>query len=63
MAADEVRAKLAEIADLQTALPARRAEAVAEARAAGLYWSEIAGILGMTEHGLIKADKKWREAK
>ena len=43
-------------------MPSRRAELIAEAREAGHTWREIAGVLGMTEHGAIKASKRERGA-
>jgi hypothetical protein len=39
----------------------RRPELVAEARRQGLTWVEIGSRLGVTPHGLIKAQKKWNE--
>lgn len=57
MSEEEIRAELAAIATLQSELPARRAAAVQRAREAEMTWREIALILGMTEHGLIKAAK------
>jgi len=35
----------------------QRPELVKQARDAGMTWLEIADILGMTQHGLIKAAK------
>lgn len=52
-----IKSDLEEIAAYQRNLPTVRAEAVAAARAAGMTWREIASILGMTEHGVIKAHK------
>jgi hypothetical protein len=60
---DQIRKNLAYVASTQRNLPDVRAEAVDEARKAGMTWREIASILDMTEHGLIKADKKWRQRK
>lgn len=36
-------------------MPARRAELIAEARAAGHSWQKIAAALGMTHPGAMKA--------
>ena len=47
----------------QRNMPWVRAETVDAARKAGMTWREIATILNMTEHGLIKADQKWRAGK
>jgi hypothetical protein len=50
--------QLAAIAAEQEAaktLPARRTKIVAKARNEGVSWRELAGLLNMTEHGLIKA--------
>jgi transposase len=58
---DQIRRDLESVAAYQHNLPRVRAEAVDAARKAGMTWREIASILNMTEHGLIKADKKWRE--
>ena len=38
-------------------MPARRAELIAEARAAGHSWPKIAEALGMTHPGAMKAAK------
>lgn len=57
MSLDTIRAELEAIATQQAELPTRRAEAVQRAREEGMTWREIALILGMTEHGLIKAAK------
>jgi DNA-directed RNA polymerase specialized sigma24 family protein len=54
---DELRA----LAELQRSLPDKRAALVDRARLAGMTWREIAKILDMTEQGLIKADRAWRE--
>lgn len=51
------REDLEVIAACQNKMPTIRAEAIAKARAEGITWREIAGIFGMTEHGLIKAQK------
>jgi hypothetical protein len=53
----EPREELETIAAEHAALPRRRFEAVERAREAGMTWREIAGIFGMTEHGIIKAQK------
>jgi len=57
---ETIRANLETVAAYQHNLPSVRAESVDAARKSGMTWREIAGILNMTEHGLIKADKKWR---
>lgn len=59
MTKDKIREDLKAIADYQQRFPGVRAEAVQAARDAGMTWREIAGILNMTEHGLIKAQKKY----
>lgn len=46
---------------MQRMLPDRRAWLVDRARREGMTWREIAKILEMTEHGLQKADRLWRE--
>jgi transposase len=46
---------------VQRSFPDRRATLVDQARREGMTWREIAHILDMTEHGLIKADKAWKE--
>ena len=56
-----IREELTQLAELQRALPDRRAALVDRARLAGMTWREIAKILDMTEQGLIKADRMWRE--
>jgi DNA-directed RNA polymerase specialized sigma24 family protein len=38
-------------------MPARRAVLIEEAREAGHTWREIADVMGITEHGAIKASK------
>lgn len=52
------REDLEKIAAYMHNLPSVRAETVARAREEGMTWREIASILGMTEHGLIKAQKR-----
>jgi predicted transcriptional regulator len=54
----DTRKELEHIAARMRNLPTVRAEYVAKARAEGATWREIAGILGMTENGLIKAQQK-----
>ena len=54
---DELRA----LAEVQRTLPNKRAALVDRARREGMTWREIAKILDMTEPGLIKADKAWKE--
>lgn len=49
------------LAEEQRTLPDRRAQAVAAAREQKMTWREIAGILNMTEHGLIKAHHAWQQ--
>ena len=63
MTKDKIREDLKTIAAQQHNLPTIRAEAVQAARDAGMTWREIAGILNMTEHGLIKAQKKYNNGK
>lgn len=60
MAKDKIREDLETVAAYQRNLPTVRAEAVEAARTAGMTWREIADILGMTQHGLIKAQKAFR---
>jgi transposase len=55
------RDDLEALAEQQQTLRDRRAALVAEARAQGMTWREIATILDMTQQGLIKADKAWKE--
>jgi DNA-directed RNA polymerase specialized sigma24 family protein len=43
--------------DIMQGVPARRAELILAARAAGHTWRDIAEALDMTEHGAIKASK------
>lgn len=54
----DVRERLRALRKEQETYPTRRAAVVAAARAHGLTWREIADILGMTQHGLIKAQDK-----
>lgn len=56
-----IRDELHALADMQRMLPDRRAWLVDRARREGMTWREIAKILEMTEHGLQKADRLWRE--
>jgi len=56
-----IRSDLEQLAEEQRTLPDRRAQLVAAARNLNMTWREIAIILDMTEQGLIKADKAWRE--
>lgn len=50
--------------DQRAELVAARTELVAKARSEGHTWREIAELLGMTQHGLIKAqDKQTKGAK
>ena len=49
--------RLAELRAEHETFPARRAAVVEEARSEGMTWLEIADLLGMTQHGLIKAQK------
>lgn len=54
---DNIRGALTDIAENQRQAPIVRAEWVGKAREAGMTWREIAQLLGMTEHGIIKAQK------
>jgi len=57
---EELRAQLAELGEelqAHSANIAKRTELVERARDVGMTWREAAGLLGMTEHGLIKAQK------
>lgn len=54
-----IRDELRAVADMQRSLRNRRAAVVERARAEGLTWREISGILDMTQQGLIKAHKAW----
>jgi transposase len=56
-----IRDDLRALAQVQRSFPDRRATLVDQARREGMTWREIAHILDMTEHGLIKADKAWKE--
>lgn len=38
-------------------MPARQAELIAKCRSNGRTWAQIADVLGMTQHGAIKASK------
>ena len=42
-------------------LPTTQGETVARARAEGITWREIAELLGMTEQGLLKAQRVYQE--
>lgn len=53
-----VTVALETFAEEQAQAPRIRAELVARARESGMTWVDIAHILGMTPHGLIKAAKK-----
>ena len=53
---DQLRALAAEQEAAKT-IPARRTAIVDKARAEGMTWHEAATLLGMTQHGLIKASK------
>lgn len=44
--------------DYRAELVTKRTELVAKARGEGHTWREIAELLGMTQHGLIKAQGK-----
>ncbi|MFT4284359.1 MAG: hypothetical protein QM598_05935 [Protaetiibacter sp.] len=39
----------------------QRGEFVARARREGMTWREIAGLLDMTEHGLVKSQRSWEK--
>ena len=56
-----IREELRALAEEQRSFPDRRAATVDRARQSGMTWRQIAIILDMTEQGLIKADKMWRE--
>jgi len=56
-----IREELTAMAELQRKLPDRRAFLVHRARLAGFTWREISIILNITEQGLMKADKSWKE--
>lgn len=51
------RDELRDIGTLTRDLPARKWRAIDQARAQNVTWREIAELLGMTQHGVIKA---WR---
>ena len=55
-----IKNELRTLAQEQRSIVNRRATLVDRARQEGLTWREIAGILDMTQQGLIKADKSWR---
>jgi hypothetical protein len=57
----KIRSDLVEIAAYRRNHPYVQGEAVDAARAANLTWREIAHLLDMTEHGLIKAQRRYRE--
>lgn len=57
----DVLEELDRIANFYRSLPIMRAEAVTKARAEGITWREIAKHLEMTEHGVIRADRAYRE--
>ena len=54
---DSIRENLTVIAENQRELPKLRSKWVTKAREAGMTWREIARLLDMTEHGIIKAQK------
>ena len=54
-----VRDELAALRAEHESFPARRAAVVERARAEGMTWLEIATELGMTQHGLIKAQDRY----
>ncbi|KRD51970.1 hypothetical protein [Microbacterium sp. Root280D1] len=58
---NEIRDELQSLADEASTYVDRRDAAVARAREAHMKWEEIAGILGMTPHGLRKALNKRSE--
>lgn len=58
---DRYRVQLRAIAaeqEVAKSIPARRTALVEKARGEGMTWHEAATILGMTQHGLIKAATK-----
>ena len=55
-----IKNELRTLAQEQRSIVNRRAALVDRARQEGLTWREIAGILDMTQQGLIKADRTWR---
>lgn len=55
---DQIRAELEELAHEAATFIDRRNAAVVRARDAGMPWSEIAGIFGVTPHGLRKSLKE-----
>lgn len=61
---DELRRELRKVASDMArtdALLEKRGKFVAEARGSQMTWREIAGLLGMTEHGLIKSQRAWEK--
>jgi hypothetical protein len=58
MGVEQNRAELQQLADEAGTFIARRDAAVLRARAAGMPWTEIGAILGVTPHGLRKSLKE-----
>jgi len=54
---DDPLAALAAFQERMDAMPKRRAELIADARAAGHSWPKIGAALGMTHAGAMKAAK------
>lgn len=54
----KIRDDLETVAAYQRNMPKVRAEAIDAARKAGMTWREIAQLLEMTEHGVMKAHKR-----
>lgn len=54
----EVGGNIKQSDDYRTELLAKRAQLVTKARNEGHTWRELAELLGMTQHGLIKAQNK-----
>ena len=57
-----VRDDLETVASYQRNLPNTRGEAIEAARAEGVTWREIAGLLDMTENGAHKAYNTWKSS-
>lgn len=57
MTTDDTLKTLSAFQARMNAMPARRAELIAEARAAGHSWPKIGAALGMSHAGAMKAAK------